>query len=90
MKNENAVREMKMERSTPRLHLSTQDFPEIEKWEVGKKYTLIIELKQVEQHIEEDEVRSTFEITKLKKLPKKKGEFSGGDVKVALSMTKIY
>lgn len=74
----------------PRLHLVTEDLESLAKWEVGNKYTVLVEIKMVgkSQH-EEDEICGDFEIEKIKELPKSSGSFSKEDVTAAMDMKKL-
>lgn len=69
----------------PRIHLSSDEFPEVAKWEVGETYTVLLELKQVRKTEEDGEDTDVcLEINKLKELPKQKGSFSKDQVAVAM------
>lgn len=74
----------------PRLHLTTENLEALVKWEVGNKYTVLVEVKMVgkSQH-KEDEICGDFEIEKIKELPKSSGSFSKEDVTVAMHMKKL-
>lgn len=85
MDTTNEMPEMK-----PRIHLSSDEFPEVAKWEVGETYTVLLELKQVMKKEEDGEdTDGCFEIIKLRELPKTKGSFSKDQVAVAMDMKKL-
>jgi len=44
----------KPEEMKPMLHLCEKDLPDMEDWEVGKKYTLVLETEMVGQNINKD------------------------------------
>lgn len=81
----------KKQEEKPRLHLSIEQLPEIEKWEVGEKYKVLVEIKQLSKHEtddEEHEMCADFEVTHIKVLPIS-SNFTKDDVKVALDMEKL-
>lgn len=68
-------REMEEERKDdkvyPTLHLSFEDLPEAEDWEVGSNYTLEIEVKQTSMRKDDDVMMdsgATFEVRGIKVL----------------------
>lgn len=81
----------KKEEGKPRLRLTVEQLPELEKWQVGERYKVLIEIKQLSKHeMDEDEheMCADFEITNIKVLPIK-SNFTKDDVKVALDMEKL-
>lgn len=73
----------------PSLHLCEEELKEVAEWEVGEKYTVLVELKMTSKSEYEDVISGSFEIEKIKELPKPKGSFSKGDVTVAMDMKKL-
>lgn len=50
----------------PSIHLSSKELPELKKWEVGKTYTLILEVKQKSKTENmPDEISASFDIVKI-------------------------
>lgn len=54
----------------PTVYLSKKDLPEIEDWEVGKKYKLVMEVEMVSRNENEydnkKDLNASFEIEKVK------------------------
>lgn len=57
-----------VEQYYPSISFTFKELPEAEKWEVGEKYKLLLEVKQVSKNIEEEEGQACFEILKIKAL----------------------
>ncbi len=54
------------EKRYPFIHLSSKELPELKKWEVGKTYKIILEIKQ--KSMSEDsnkEISASFDIIKI-------------------------
>lgn len=50
----------------PHLDLSSDEIPEIKKWEVGKTYKLVLEVKQTSKREDKDKkISSCFEVRKV-------------------------
>lgn len=47
----------------PSFHVSSNQMPEIKKWEVGKKYKLLVEVEQKSKNETEENVSAGFDIT---------------------------
>lgn len=61
------VAESKMpKKHYPMIDFKIADIPEAKKWEIGKTYTLQLEVKQHAIRADEHEGRVTFEIHKIK------------------------
>ena len=53
----------------PSFHVSDTQIPEVKKWEVGKNYYMVVEVRQTEKEDREGEpVRASFDIVKYKAL----------------------
>ena len=79
-----------MPKMKPMVSLTSEDLESVSKWEVGESYTVLMELKQVRKSEDEEHgARGSFEITKIKELPKTKGSFSKDQVAVAMDMKKL-
>lgn len=84
------MEDMEMPEMKPRLHLTSEDVESLPEWEVGNKYTVLVEIKMVSKaQREEEEMCGDFEVEKIKELPKTKGSFSKEDVTVAMDMKKL-
>lgn len=85
----------KPEEEKARLHLEVEQLPEIEKWEVGEKYKVLVEMQMVSKREalemddseSESEMCAEFMINKIKVLPVE-SNFSKDDIKVAINMDK--
>lgn len=54
----------------PTLYLSKKDLPEIESWDVGDSYKLLLEVKQTSKstskYDNEESINATFEVTNIR------------------------
>ena len=75
-----------LEEMKPRIHLDNKQLPEVKEWEVGEKYKIMLEVKQVDKSEREIDGKTVisggFEILKAKDATSR-GSFSTGAVKVA-------
>ena len=56
----------------PSFHVDSNQMPEVEDWEVGKKYRLIIEVEQKSKHQNDsDVITGDFDIVAYKNISKK-------------------
>lgn len=54
------------DKSRPTISFDSEELPEIEKWEVGKNYNIMLEVKQKELSDKGNLSKAEFEITKVK------------------------
>ena len=57
--------------SAPSFYVNAEQMPEIESWEVGKKYKLVIEVEQKSKNEREDSIDASFDILAYKHLKEK-------------------
>ena len=51
----------------PSFHISSKELPEIKNWEVGRKYRILLETRQVGKREDEEGISGDFEIRKIAK-----------------------
>lgn len=79
-------RAIQVEEFKPRIHIDDKQLPVIKSWEVGRKYKILLEVKQVDKSEREEDGKTLtsggFEILKAKDATGKKS-FSTQAVKEA-------
>lgn len=57
--------------SVPNFYINAEQMPEIEDWQVGEKYQIVMEVEQKSKEINENNTSARFDIVAYRYLPKK-------------------
>lgn len=81
---------VEVEKMKPHLHLCECDLSSIKKWQIGKKYKLVIEVlnkgMNMDSYRDKKEMHADLEVTKIKEEKGKEGMYDKSVVEKATSM----